>query len=230
MSQIHPECAFCKSTNNPLLNSCALAELSDISKSKEVFHFKKGEVIVHEGTSPYGLICVNEGVLKEYKISTTGHEKIIKLSSKGDIIGCNMMFGQEAHDANVVALTDCTICVIPHSLILELFYTNKKLAVNLSRYVNMYYNQLREELLEVSYMPVLNRIAHAILIINEKFNSKGNIHISRNDLASLAGTIRETTSRSLNKLVEMGIITLNSKNIKIEDIKKLKALANNVTL
>jgi CRP-like cAMP-binding protein len=230
MGQIHPECAFCKSTNNPLLNSCALSELSDISKSKDVYYFKKGDVIVQEGASPHGLICVNEGALKEYKISTTGHEKIIKLSSKGDIIGCNMMFGQEAHDANIAALTDCTICIIPHSMILELFYTNKKLAVNLARYFSVYYNQLREDLLEVSYMPVLNRIAHSILIIDEKLNCKGNVHISRNDLASLAGTIRETTSRSLNKLAEMKIISLGSKNIKIEDIKKLKALANNVTL
>lgn len=230
MGEKHPECAFCKSSSNPFLNSCALSELSDISGAKQVFVYKKGEVLAHEGSSSHGIICVYDGVIKEYKISPTGNEKILKISAKGDIIGCNMMFGMEAHDATVEAVTDCTVCIIPQSLILELFYTNKKFSVNLAKYVNQYYNQLRQELLEVAYMPVINRVAHAILLLDDKLQTNGNIYISRNDLAALAGTIRETASRSLNKLEEMSIITMNSKNIKIQDDKKLKALANNVNL
>lgn len=230
MAKDNLECAFCKSANNPFLNSCALSELSDVVKSKEVFHYKKGDIITNEGVSLQGLFCIYDGFIKEYKISTTGNEKILGIYSKGDLIGCNVLFSQDPHDANVSALTDCTVCVIPHSIVLELFYSNKKLSINLAKYIGQYFVSLREDLLEVSYMPVLNRIAHAILIINKKMSGNGIIHISRNDLASVAGTIRETTSRSLNKLVEMKLISINKKNIKIEDFKLLNELANNVTL
>jgi CRP-like cAMP-binding protein len=63
--------------------------------------------------------------------------------------------------------------------------------------------------------------------LKEKFGTtqQGTIDItlSRQDLASFAGTTYETVFRIINELVRDGIIRLNGKNILIEDQGRLNA-------
>ena len=77
----------------------------------------------------------------------------------------------------------------------------------------------------LAHMPVKGRIAQALLTLHQKFGStKENgidILLSRQDLASLAGTTYETVFRFMNELTEEGIIAVTNKNIAIVNMEKL---------
>jgi CRP-like cAMP-binding protein len=78
----------------------------------------------------------------------------------------------------------------------------------------------------LAHMPVKGRIAEALLTLADKFgiNEQGFIDIvlSRQDLASFAGTTYETVFRILNEFIEENIIAVSGKNISIQNVEKLK--------
>ena len=71
----------------------------------------------------------------------------------------------------------------------------------------------------LAHMQVKGRIAFSLLALKTKFGvtSEGNIDIllSRQDLASYAGTTYETVFRILNEFVQEGFIKISSKEISI---------------
>jgi CRP/FNR family transcriptional regulator, polysaccharide utilization system transcription regulator len=71
----------------------------------------------------------------------------------------------------------------------------------------------------LAHMPVRDRIAQALLTLEEKFgtttNGFINIIISRQDLASFAGTSYETLFRVLNELISEKIIEIYEKRFRI---------------
>lgn len=80
----------------------------------------------------------------------------------------------------------------------------------------------------LAHMSVKGRVAQALLTLKEKFGvtSEGFIDIvlSRQDLASFAGTTYETVFRIMNELTQENILTVSGKNIVIADHEKLVRL------
>jgi len=73
----------------------------------------------------------------------------------------------------------------------------------------------------LAHMSVKGRIAQALLTLEEKFGSTQdgfiNLSVSRQDLASFAGTTYETVFRVLNELIAENAISTEGKVIKITD-------------
>ena len=77
----------------------------------------------------------------------------------------------------------------------------------------------------LAHMPVKGRIAQALLLLKEKFgvNEENflNITLSRQDIASFAGTTYETVFRILNEFFQENIIATEGKDIAILNEEKL---------
>lgn len=76
----------------------------------------------------------------------------------------------------------------------------------------------------LAHMPVKGRIAQALLTLEEKFGKTEdgfiNVTLSRQDLASFAGTTYETAFRMLNELLEEEAIQVDGKQIAISSSEK----------
>ena len=67
---------------------------------------------------------------------------------------------------------------------------------------------------------VRSRLASVLIELIDSFGYKAdqktlNVHLSREDLAALAGTTRETVTRMLKDLTTLGAIQIQGKNIQI---------------
>ncbi len=80
----------------------------------------------------------------------------------------------------------------------------------------------------LAHMQVKGRIAYCLLSLERKFGASKDGHIniilSRQDLASYAGTTYETLFRTLNELIEEKIISVDSKRISIINENQLMDL------
>ena len=80
----------------------------------------------------------------------------------------------------------------------------------------------------LAHMSVKGRVANAFIRLKDKFGlaESGciNMNISRQDIASFAGTTYETVFRVMNEFSENNIIESDGKNIKINDIDELMKL------
>jgi len=76
----------------------------------------------------------------------------------------------------------------------------------------------------MAYSSVRKKTANTILQFANKIKNhpEDGIRISRSDLASVAGIATETFIRTLSGLKKDGLIDIEGRNIKINDIEKLK--------
>ena len=97
------------------------------------------------------------------------------------------------------------------------------------RFIKMLSNNLVEkeqQLLELAYNSVRQRVAEALLQLSDKYKEKGEerftMSISRNDLASLVGTATESLIRTLSDLKDEGLVSMKGSQVSIENEKGLK--------
>jgi CRP-like cAMP-binding protein len=86
-----------------------------------------------------------------------------------------------------------------------------------------------EQLLRIAYNSLRRKVADALLILQKKYHhSPGeiNIHLSRENLAALAGTATESLIRTLTHFREEKLIDIHDGNITILQPKKLEKMVN----
>jgi CRP-like cAMP-binding protein len=220
-----PDCQHCQSRKSSLFHFCHLNEIADIDNAKSCSVFRKGQVIFHEGANPIGLYCLNSGKVKIYRTAADGKEKIIRLARPGDFIGyCSLLAGKQ-YPVSAAAIEDATVCVVPKANISELVRNNSQFSENLVKLLCRTVETSVEKMTDLSYKPVRGRIAEALLFLNKFYkdekNPRGIISITREDLASFTGTVKETAIRMLNEFKEEKLIETHRSDIEILDVNGL---------
>lgn len=120
---------------------------------------------------------------------------------------------------------------MPLEFISKSLKNNPELA---SRFMKRLATDLRhaeEKAVQMAQKTVRERVAKALLLLKEVYgyeddNATLNIDLKREELAGLAGTVRETATRFLSEFTESQIISLSGKKIRILDLQKLIHSAN----
>ena len=216
------------------LQSCFLCKLClkewlpAIDAHRKIIHVKKGTVIFEEGSSVEGIYFINEGKAKVHKKWGEDKELIVRIAGKSAILGHRGLGKSMIYPVSATALESTTLCFID----LAFFYTTTKVNPDFTFKLMMFFAEELQEseknMRNLAHMTVRGRIAYVLLLLEEKFgiNTDGNINItlSRQDLASLAGTTYETVFRILTELTEEKYITTTNRNIALRDKAKIKQI------
>lgn len=204
----------------------ALKEFENLSKDRKLRKYQKRETIFFEGDSPLSLYYVVSGKVKTFKINEDGKEYTIGLHGQGEFLGYVALLNETSYEASASALEDCEVCVIPKEDFVSLVHRNHDVSM---RFIKMLSNNLVEkeqQLLELAYNSVRQRVAEALLQLSDKYKEKGEerftMSISRNDLASLVGTATESLIRTLSDLKDEGLVSMKGSQVSIENEKGLK--------
>ena len=82
------------------------------------------------------------------------------------------------------------------------------------------------KILDLAYESVRKRIATALVDLKEKYSEEGTFRmkVSRETIASMAGTSIETAIRMLSEFKSDGLIEIHGSEITVVDPQKLKTL------
>ena len=223
-----------KSKHNCDLKSCFLCTLClkewvpAIDAHRQTIPVKKGEVIFEEGDAVKGIYFVYQGKVKVQKKWGNDKELILRIAGKGAILGYRGLGHNHFYPISATALEPSIVCFIDLDFFQSTLKVNPQLTYELMMFFADELQESENNMRNLAHMPVKGRIAQALLALHEKFGStKDNgidIILSRQDLASLAGTTYETVFRFVNELMEEGIIALLNKNIAIVNMEKLVLL------
>ena len=227
----HPNCYQCNARLKSVFCGLCAEETELVSASKKFFIYKKGELIFKSGMRPRGLYCVYNGKIKLTQTNADGKEQIIHLAKSGDILGYRAILSEDKYSCSAIAIEDSTLCLIPSGLFTSLVEKNPKLAFEIFR---LFSNELKiaeNNITSLAQKSVKVRLAQSIFLLKgcygvEKDNCTIDITITREEIASIVGTSRETVIRFLSELQKDKVIELNGKKIKIIDYKKLTEAAN----
>ena len=205
-------------------------ELIKLSDCKTSHIIKKGEVIFEEGENVNGIYCIKDGVCKLTKLSANGKDHIVKLVTKGELLGQRSMISDEPVNLSAVALEDMQVCFIPKSEVMGYFDKNNQFSMNVMKTICGDLKEADGHMVNLAQKTVKERLAETLLYLHNTFGKNEDnslkIQLSRDELASIIGTATESCIRLLSDFNKLGLIELNGKKIILKDINKLKKLAD----
>ncbi|WP_298903304.1 Crp/Fnr family transcriptional regulator [uncultured Psychroserpens sp.] len=208
------------------LKALTREELVRISGCKTSKTIKKGEIIFEEGDTVNGVFCVKDGVCKLSKLSSNGKDQIVKLVVKGDLLGQRSLIGEESANLSAVALNDMEVCFIPKREIMNDLLKNPKFSMDMLQQMAHDLKDSDNVIVDMAQKSVKNRLADVLIYLNDHFGVDDNgflaINLSREDYANIVGTATESAIRILSQFKKEGFISTQGKQIKIENLQKLK--------
>tara|TARA_R100000935_G_C2833949_1_gene166883 strand:+ start:642 stop:1295 length:654 start_codon:yes stop_codon:yes gene_type:complete len=200
-------------------------ELKQMADHKETRVIKKGEVIFNEGERLGGVFCVRNGVSKLSKMSDNGRDQIVKLATKGEVLGHRSVISSEATNLSATALEDMEVCFIPKTHIEEPLQTNPVFTNAVLKHMAQELKFADDVIVNMAQKSVRQRLAEVLMYLEDNFGVDHEgylfLQLSRADVADVVGTATELLIRTLTKFKKEGLVSTTGKRIKIEDKKAL---------
>jgi len=218
-------------TDIPLFSELSVEELRKITAISSLVNYKEGEFVFHEGEAFPGIYIVLKGLVKIFKISPQGKEYILHLLRKPNLFGDVPLFTGGKCPASVQIMEDSTLLFIPKNEFLQLLKDNPELSFKIMAGFAKRLESITVKAEDLSLKEVVNRLADYIIEgIESNHNSNlpepfFKIPLSNPTLAAYLGTIPESISRAFKKLKDSRIIRVHGRTIFVQDLEKLKKLA-----
>jgi CRP/FNR family cyclic AMP-dependent transcriptional regulator len=204
--------------------------LKNLTQDRNINHYKKKQVIYSEGNHPSRLFYIQKGKVKTFKTNTDGKELTVGLYNEGDFIGYIALLEDAVYKDSAEAIEDTDIAIIPREEFDVLVNNNKEVAKKFIQLLAKNVSEKEEQLLGLAYNSLRKRVADALITLNNKYKKdsqeKFSIHISREDLANIAGTATESLIRTLSDFKSEKLIEIKEGNIIILDERKLNSMLN----
>ena len=201
-------------------------ELLKIADCKTSFTIKKGDPIFTEGENVNGIFCVRDGVCKLTKLSANGNDQIVKLITKGELLGQRSMISDEPVNLSAVALEDMEVCFIPKAEIMGFFTQNNKFSMDVMRAICADLKVADDHLVNMTQKTVKQRLAETLVYLYDTFGINDDkslkVKLSREELAGMVGTATESCIRLLSEFNKMGLIELSGKKIVLANLDQLR--------
>lgn len=223
------KCEQCIVREFSSLKSLNKEELLKIASCKTSLIIKKGDVIFEEGENINGVYCIKDGICKLTKLSANGKDHIVKLVTKGELLGQRSMISEEPVNLTAVALEDMQVCFIPKTEIMGFFDKNNHFSMNVMKTICVDLKDSDDHIVTMAQKNVKERLAETLIYLDETFGKNDDdslrISLSRDELAGMIGTATESCIRLLSEFNKLGLIELIGKKIVVKDTSKLKKMA-----
>ncbi|WP_102347361.1 Crp/Fnr family transcriptional regulator [Bacillus sp. Marseille-P3661] len=194
------------------------------SKVKTSTH-KKHDFIFHESDQARAVYFVKRGVVKLKKINSQGKELIVCIKRDGNIFAEASLFTEpDSHyPATAQMLSDGEVLYLMTSDLQELMSINPDVSIEMIRFMSTQLRSFTETLRDIALLDVYGKTVKAIEKLARDFgnNMHGGVKIelslSIQELANIVGSTRESVSRVLSKLKEQDLVSMDDKNIVINN-------------
>jgi CRP-like cAMP-binding protein len=211
-----------------IANSLQENELSQLFEKTTNTQYKKGQLVFHEDSMPFGIYVLHEGMIKLYKTGTNGKKQIFQLCKPGDIFGFHAVLNDYAYPDSAETISDCKVEFIPKLTFINLVKKSSSLSFNLLQSLSEEFREFIDQETMLSQKSVRERVALVLFELHDLFKSgaKSVITLSRSDLADLCGTVKETLVRTLSDFKEEElIIIVNKHDIELINVSELNKIA-----
>jgi CRP-like cAMP-binding protein/CheY-like chemotaxis protein len=204
--------------------------LKNLSEGRNINHYRKKQIIYTEGNHPGRMFYVVNGKVKTFKSNEDGKELTVGLYSEGEYFGYIALLENGVYRESAEAMEDSEIALIPREDFETLINNNSEVSRKFIKMLAHNVVEREEQLLNLAYNSLRKRVADALITLQRKYK-KGNeehfsIHISREDLANIAGTATESLIRTLSDFRGEKLIDIKDGNIILLNEKKLQSMLN----
>ncbi|MEO7445787.1 MAG: response regulator [Ferruginibacter sp.] len=204
--------------------------MQQLAADRNINHYKKRQSVYAEGNHPNRLYYIEKGKVKITKTNDGGKELTVDMFNEGDFFGYNALLADTVYRESAEVFEDADIAIIPREDFDKLLHSSREVMMKFIKLLAKDVAEKEEQLLGLAYNSLRKRVADALLILQQKYQQENespfSMHISREDLANIAGTATESLIRTLSDFKNEKIIEIREGRIFITDPKKLAAMLN----
>ncbi len=209
------------------LDDKTLEKIADIGIRK---NFSRDTVVLFEHETGSALFVIASGKVKVSRVSDDGKEVILTILGESDFFGEMAILDGLTRSANVTAMEDSELFIIQRSDFLELLHNYPEIAVALLQELTQRLRSADMKIKSLSLKDAEGKVATVILQLADDIGKikQGTVEIDKlpyqHDLANMAGTSRETISRTLHSFAKKGLVELEGSKLRILDYEKFKEI------
>ncbi|MCX6266372.1 MAG: Crp/Fnr family transcriptional regulator [Bacteroidetes bacterium] len=214
--------------------SCAAAvlntnEIDLVNENSRETNFRKGNIILHEGSMTSHIMYLKSGLVKEFQKGPGDTEQILQIVKKHSYLGLPSLFGDRINHYSYAALEDITVCYIDLNIFTRLIRQNGNFAYEILVSVSRDSLNNFHRFMSQSQKKTFGRVADALLYFSKMIYECESFEVpfTRQEFADLIGISRESATRVLTKFREDGILRLEGRTIEIINLELLQQISKN---
>ncbi|CAM1334027.1 Crp/Fnr family transcriptional regulator [Tenacibaculum aestuariivivum] len=202
------------------------SELNDtdsqlVDAAVEPWFVKRGSFLFFEHSIPTGIFQIKKGRVKKFKKGFNGDNQIFYIYTSGDVLGYHALLGDERYQDSCQALDDLELNFISEKNFRMLLNKIPVLKEALLKNISHEFGVLANTIALLAQKDQNARLGIFLVLLDFKFNrqkiqNKG-IDLTRDDLANIIGTSRESLGRSLKVFKDNGWIRIDKRIIYIKN-------------
>ncbi len=215
-----------------IFSGLSMEEMMFLDRNSRMQSFSKGNTIYIGDRDHDKIFFLKKGKVKLLKIDLTGKEMVHAILKENEIFGSLSQLRENINSEYAEALSETLVCYIKKDRFFKFIESKPSIMVKLNKLLSSKVVELELLIEELTFKSVYGRIISLLMKLNQKFginykeNILINISLTHNDIASMIGATRESTTLALNKLKDQNLIYSEKKKIIIENIDKLSELYN----
>lgn len=213
--------------SNAAMQTLSEDELMQLFNQSNSVHYAKRDIVFKQNTRVSQVLFILSGLVKVFKEGKNSRVVSLKIAGPGQIIGLPSAFGSDWHEYSASPIEDTELLFSDVETIRELARGNGAFASALLETMAADSLFLIEKLLSYSHKQLPGRIADVLLYFSQEVfgSDEFTVPLTRQELAELAGTTKESFIRTLNEFKHDKIIELDARRIKIISPKLVRILS-----
>jgi len=209
---------------------CLTADETAVPERTHVSHiYQRGQTLFYEGNPALAVYCIKSGSVRLSRMTRGGGEIVIGTRSAGEIVGFRAAIAGQPYGLTAVTTAPSRICAIPRDVFVEMVTNSPTLALELLRLLSIRSRATEGQLISRAHEPVVARTVRLLLATHGQQDADAQrpveqlAGLSREEMALLIGTTRETLSRTLHSLAERGLVEVSPSRLRVLNMEALRA-------
>ncbi|MEO5378788.1 MAG: Crp/Fnr family transcriptional regulator [Magnetococcus sp. DMHC-6] len=210
-----------------LFSALSEEQKHQVKKGMHLIELQKKETLFHEGDAAHAFYLLDRGIMKLYRLSAKGEEKIVRIIHPGEVFATPLMFlDSKTYPVTAEALKTSRIYLFDNKIFMDQMRSSPETAFKL---LGIFSKRLQTLVSDIKTLCLQDASGRLIGYLLEKLpdnadaKSRIELEIPKQVLASHLSVQPESLSRILRSLNRKGLLSVHNKVIEIHDVQALRA-------
>ena len=207
--------------NVPIFTDLKDSDLIKIASKMVPRVYEKGQMILLEESMGETFFIITQGAVKVTRLSADGREVILAILGESDFFGEMSLLDGGGRSANIVANEEAKVLTLSRNDFLDCLESYPKIAIALLEELATRLRKSDQQIESLSLSDSEHRIGITLIRLAAELGTIKQGHVTvknlpyQQDIANMAGTSRETVSRTLKLLEDKKLVRRENRNLTI---------------
>lgn len=204
-------------------------KITDFFTRYPALAFKKGATIIQPGDEIQSIYFIQRGYVRMYVVSENGRELTLSIFKPGSYFPFFLVLCSIPNSYTYESFTEVTLRKTPKADVLHFLESNPDVLMEFTSRLSIGLNGILTNMQFLLFGSIENRITSLLHMLSKRFGEIQSdntlvitLPLTHQDIASMIGATRETTSLELETLVRKHIIIYKKKHVTIMNVQSLE--------